>query len=182
MKIRDGFVSNSSSSSFIVAFPHKPKSVKDLKEMMFGKQEWHYVGIYGEKGSSDYPTQDIAEAVFRDIKEKATKEQIFESIRDGWFDAYLIPSLCPGRYSYSDKIIKLDWKNIEDRKKIESFQKEADDINDKRALDIAETFINSSKNQYVVVLAYGDDDGRFGSILEHSGIFDRIGHIRTSYH
>ena len=50
MKIRTGFVSNSSSSSFVVAFSHRPKSVKDLKEMMFGKQEWHYTGIYGIDG------------------------------------------------------------------------------------------------------------------------------------
>ena len=73
MKIRRGFVSNSSSSSFVIAFDHKPKSVEDLKEMMFGKQEWHYTGIYGT-GEKDITTQRIAEAVFKDIEKKATKK------------------------------------------------------------------------------------------------------------
>jgi hypothetical protein len=36
MKIRIGFVSNSSSSSFIVAFRNKPKTVEEIKKLMFG--------------------------------------------------------------------------------------------------------------------------------------------------
>ncbi len=35
MKIRNGFVSNSSSSSFVVAFPEKPKTEQELRDMMF---------------------------------------------------------------------------------------------------------------------------------------------------
>ena len=37
MKIRSGFVSNSSSSSFIVVFDEAPKSASHLKDMMFPK-------------------------------------------------------------------------------------------------------------------------------------------------
>lgn len=35
MKIRNGFVSNSSSSSFILAFPHEPVSANEIKELLF---------------------------------------------------------------------------------------------------------------------------------------------------
>jgi hypothetical protein len=35
MKIRNGFVSNSSSSSFIVALPFEPKSREDVKKTLF---------------------------------------------------------------------------------------------------------------------------------------------------
>ena len=35
MKRRTGFVSNSSSSSFIVAFPHKPVDCKEMEELLF---------------------------------------------------------------------------------------------------------------------------------------------------
>lgn len=38
MKIRNGFVSNSSSSSFILAFDHKPESESDLANMIFGEE------------------------------------------------------------------------------------------------------------------------------------------------
>jgi hypothetical protein len=39
MKQRNGFVSNSSSSSFVVVFPRKPRSQKDVFKMMFGNHE-----------------------------------------------------------------------------------------------------------------------------------------------
>jgi len=35
MKIRNGFVSNSSSSSFIVFFKKKPGTVKEIKDYLF---------------------------------------------------------------------------------------------------------------------------------------------------
>jgi hypothetical protein len=38
MKTRHGFVSNSSSSSFVVAFPYKPESFEHVYEMMFGSE------------------------------------------------------------------------------------------------------------------------------------------------
>ena len=53
MKIRAGFVRNSSSSSFIVAFPHKPEYIEDVNKMLFGKQEWHYAGYYASDDNSD---------------------------------------------------------------------------------------------------------------------------------
>ena len=37
MKVRNGFVSNSSSSSFIVIFPRAPTSADDMHELLFGK-------------------------------------------------------------------------------------------------------------------------------------------------
>ena len=65
MKIRNGFVSNSSSSSFVVAFPKKPKSFDDVYEMMF----------YGKEGSiqpftsfSEISYKKIAMRVWDDIK------------------------------------------------------------------------------------------------------------------
>ena len=180
MKIRTGFVSNSSSSSFVVSFPRKPKSIQDLKEIMFGKQEWHYVDIYGDKKCTDYSTQKIAEAIFRDIKKKTTKKQIVESIEFGYFDYYLSQELFPGHYSNWDQTMKLDYKT--DKEKIRKLWKESEKINHKRATNIAEAFIKANEKKYIVVLSYGDDNGSFEAILEHTDIFQRLNNIRTSYH
>ncbi len=180
MKVRIGFVSNSSSTSFIIAFAHKPKSVADLKEMMFGKQEWHYTGIYGsEDANKDISTQTIVAAVFKDIKRKATKKQIFESLIGGYFGPYMIPELFPGMHMSNTK--GLSYQNKEDRKEIDRIHKESDDINNARALAIAEAFRKGHDDKYITILRYHDNTA-FGSILEHSNIFERTDHIGTSYH
>jgi hypothetical protein len=180
MKIRTGFISNSSSSSFVVAFPYKPETVEDLQKMMFGKQKFHYISIYGEKGVTDYPTHSIVEQVFRDINKKATNEEVIESIEHGHFDAYIHPEICPGRYDNWDQITKLIYEK--DKEEMERLWEEEAAINHARASAIASAFIDHNKNKFIVVLEYGDEGGEFEAILEHTDIFQRIQHIRTSYH
>jgi hypothetical protein len=62
MKIRTGFVSNSSSSSFIVAFAKVPESQEELQQMLFGDDE--KFSIYGDT----FLTADVAAVVWRDLK------------------------------------------------------------------------------------------------------------------
>lgn len=180
MKIRIGFISNSSSSSFIVAFSHKPKSVEDVREMLFGKQEWHYTGHNWGDEPSDVSTQAIAQSVFNKIQKKATKKEMLDSIQNGWFDYYMFPDLFPGHYSDSEKTARLNYQNEGDRIEIDRIWKETEAINKKRATDIAEAFRGGHKDDYIVVMSFSDNDGE--EIEEHSGIFKRVDHIRTSYH
>jgi len=96
MKIRQGFVSNSSSSSFIIAFPKKPKSFDDVYDMMFDGKDGG-ISIYDRDGMS-YP--QISMEVWKDIKsgleqkEKdewqskcipASKKEIAEEISNRYF-------------------------------------------------------------------------------------------------
>jgi len=180
VKIRLGFISNSSASSFIVAFEHKPKNAEDVRQMLFGQQEWHYTGHnWGDK-PSDVSTQTIAENVFNKIKKKATKAEMLDSIQHGWFDYYMFPEMFPGHYDNSEKTHKLSYQDKDDRKEIERIWKEAEDINKNRARNIAEAFRSGHKDDYIVVMTFSDESGE--AIEEHSGIFKRVDHIRTSYH
>ncbi len=185
MKIRTGFVSNSSSSNFIVAFPRKPKSIEDTLEMMFGTQNVHYVSFYGGKNCTEVDTLEIAESVFRDIKEnkrKATKKQMIKSLTEGYFSFYEDEEMFPGNYSNHKEVFKLDINKEEDAKEMYRLFDESSKINKKRATAIVEFFMSDNQDKWVTTLAYADEDGNWGSILEHTGIFDRLEHIKTSCH
>ena len=73
MKIRLGFVSNSSSSSFIVSFHTSPESVEEVRKQMFG-----------DKSAKDIWTDEvtigsITKQVFKDIQQAgkpANKKEI----------------------------------------------------------------------------------------------------------
>lgn len=179
MKIRTGFVSNSSSSSFVVAFPHRPNDVEETKKMLFGKQEWHYVGHFGET-EEDVPTAPIAEKVFNNITRAATKQEVIESIANGWFDDYL--GILPG---YSDCMKDPEYESFKseypkDIKKIVEICEKHNKINRKRAEEIADFFIKINEDKFIVVMSFSDQDGE--EIEEHTDIFKRLEHIKTSYH
>lgn len=76
MKIRSGFVSNSSSSSFIVGFRRKPKTVEELHELLFlGKPMEETMSYYN---GDVFGLGQISNRIFKDVKKKAKKSEIIE--------------------------------------------------------------------------------------------------------
>jgi hypothetical protein len=82
MKVRECLVSNSSSSSFIVAFPNKPKSVEEVSATMhmeLGKT----IDCYDNK----VDTSTVVKTVFEDIgkNKKTTLKQIADLISQRYY-------------------------------------------------------------------------------------------------
>ncbi len=77
MKIRNGFVSNSSSSSFVVAFPKKPKSAEDVHKMMFDGKEGK-IQPYDFVDGLSY--SQIAERVWNDLKTKTKDKYSYNKV------------------------------------------------------------------------------------------------------
>jgi hypothetical protein len=80
MKVRNGFVSNSSSSSFIVGFPKEVKkfSVADMKEYLFGDEVVFHE--FTDSDSAPITTFEVAATIRKDVlsTEPFSKEQIEE--------------------------------------------------------------------------------------------------------
>lgn len=86
MKIRNGFVSNSSSSSFVVAFPKKPETVEEVKDMLFGNGYDLDEG-YDYPFDSGEPIKNICSYILNDVNnftlnEEELFEQFFERINN----------------------------------------------------------------------------------------------------
>jgi hypothetical protein len=81
MKQRKGFVSNSSSSSFILVFPQRPESSNDVYEHLFNGVEGEE-SLSHDKDSKLTHTQ-ISDIVFKDISQSGvcTRDKLIEEFR-----------------------------------------------------------------------------------------------------
>jgi len=172
MKIRQGHISNSSSSSFILALDKKPESIEEMQNVLFGSKDFYEDPYYDpdctyfSKRCAGYPTSQVAETVFDDIKNQKpmTKEQVSEEMGSGWLDG------APDYDSFKDpsKDHGVDW---------DAYQKASKEFQDKCADDL----IIEAKDKVLFVVEYSDDC-TYGSALEHGPLFDNIDAFRISKH
>lgn len=168
MKIRKGFVSNSSSSSFLVAFkPEEIKTIDTLKKTLFGENETH----------EGYDTYKITETVWNDIqKQKGTNAAKFNETILACIEVGGDPDLIMKKfYSYLNQDKDDDWEKYwEIYDVIEVMQ--SDDTRDMELLK------KNNPDDEIYTFTYADEDGEYGSMMEHSGIFEGIPHIQNSNH
>lgn len=206
MQIRQGFVSNSSSSSFLVGFKRKPKTPEELKQIMFPNDNG-YIAYYDHSMS----VHEIVQRVYNDLVSQIkplTQSQIIEEINGGYYDG------CPDFYSMSKpwretsnriadefcelfnktsskKITTMYSEEAKDHPEYSKYyerchkaiQEEYEEIRKVRK-EYAVSYYNSIKNIFkglkVYVFSYADDSGE--SLLEHGDIFMNVPHVRISHH
>src|SRR4030042_3606623 len=156
MKIKQDFVTNSSSSSFIVAFDKPVERLEEIKDKI----------MFIEK----------AERVFEDIKEQKPLrivkdcppclKKITNEVASGYFDGY--------EFDY-DSLRRLDRKDFETEKEyIHTWRKlysECEKKNKEKAKKIATEFIEKNEGKVAYFFSYSDNDSDFESEMEHGDTF-----------
>jgi hypothetical protein len=161
-KYRSGFVSNSSSSSFIVRFDSIPTSVEEVQEVLFG-DEIVYINPYPWEDVPKYwAAEQVANIVWEDMKDDPPNnaESIRESIGDYWEfsesnkDKFKLPR---GKFDWDASAIAEDKYNEK----------------------LCEQWLEGGG--YTYTFSYADDD-TLGSAMEHGTLFDRLDHKKISNH
>ena len=201
MKIRSGFVSNSSSSSFVVAFDKKPTNSYEVLEVLFpldpitGRGEGKVANPYGEGGVDALSAATIVWEQMKDQK-PMTKKQILEEIRSGYFEGYPDRDFSVDdepdqmRKEYKEKTGKdindedadPEWKKKwnaawkkrwdEENKKIDAAAKELLD----------REYSKKFKGKKCFRFSFSDNDGSVFATLEHGDTFNCLPFLRISHH
>ncbi|MFA5135247.1 MAG: hypothetical protein WC505_05715 [Patescibacteria group bacterium] len=200
MKIRTGFVSNSSSSSFIVIFPHDPTSAADVMEMMFGAEDMTRYDLSPDR---------IAQRVWQDIEWNRNDPDNAETMREQAFSGncgvddsdILFEMLGPEpdrndpRWSEWKRCRHDPWsmyvgsviravlgrrdENTSAEKQQERFDTEMSMYNAYHDKVKARLEAEIAERKYYV-FEYGDENG--DGALEHSDIFSHLPHWQISHH
>jgi len=208
VKTRKGFVSNSSSSSFIVAFEKVPDALHEVFELMFDKDE-KVIDLYDSK----YDTTTIAQIVYRDIQrimddtdptpfsERYTKEgkiiseeELAKHIATGSFDG-MPESMWNDRNRESEKLTRQarkegvdnpwtddKWKELIKKAYDKEWKEYDKQTNESAREKVAKPFWEKHRDKTLLVFEYSDNDGSLYSTMEHGDIFNKLPHIRISHH
>lgn len=174
MKIRIGFVSNSSSSSFIVEFPKRPETEKELAE---------YMGDCSVSSSEFFlSSKEVVNYVWADL----------QKIKNSKTDSILFPnhdySLGWNSYDYGNAFgdYFIDYKNEHfNTDDLENYNISETEVLEKFANHLLEIIEKNKlvqpESKFIAKFKYSDDY-TIGSALEHGDIFRNLPHERISHH
>lgn len=211
MKTRNGFVSNSSSSSFVVLLPHKPKNVEDLRDMMFPMWSWDDV-IDDEYVDKTMTIKEVVGRVFKDMIGGQNEEYKDKTISDfqharigeldgdplvglyykGWNEVYdkelAMYYDFVKKYGYNSSRDLLKWKKDELYPEYLKRQKETRKAESKwrkiRAKEFKIMYADFRKRyKYHKFQRVLEYGDRIGEyLLEHAEIFRNVPHLKASKH
>ena len=192
MKKRMGFVSNSSSSSFLIFVDKKPESAEETQKLFLGDDE-QYLDPYYDPSSSyfanrtpAYPAEEIGKYIYTDLENQKplTPEGVAEELSQGY-----LPDDNPREYyTLGDEHVKKvqgvtqpeyeSFKNEKGDIDWEAYQKERDSFSKK----VADIIVKKNEGKEIYRLTYSDEEGGQECAMEHGTLFDRVDHFTISKH
>jgi len=166
MKQRNGYVSNSSSSSFIVGFSEVPKTVEETHSLLFPRGETIVQPC--DEGMSSLR---VAEHVFNDLENSVEIPELIKTFLYRYYDPEI----------YEEKFDIVKKYRAEGLSNAECWAK-ADEAVRPKIEAVFNKFFESNKEMKFYVFEYCDEGGGVGCILEHGDIFEAVPHMCISHH
>lgn len=174
MKLRRGFVSNSSSTSFIVCLKGPPKSIDDLKSILFGdERDYQHPFESTRKKVVSWPTREIASIVFHDL-EPIDLDRAVEEVSTGYVAELESDPDIQEEHELVRAASSEEFHDI--WVKYATFYRE-------KARDYLDRFLRSrGAGRAMFLVRYSGNDGQRGAAMEYGNLFDRVPHIRINNH
>lgn len=171
MKIRNGFVSNSSSSSFVVEFTKDPTDINSLREQMGDcYPDWY--------DNWQFTIEDVINRVHKDI---LNQQELHARILEGTIEPHELEEIDD---EYSDADSELYYTLLDENPEITWDGPEMQEAGQKLFERCLKRYQNQLKdpNTWKYRFEYSDNDGSFFAALEHGNIFRNLEYTRTSHH
>lgn len=182
MKIKTSFATNSSSSSFVVAWPTKIRKLEDVQSYISNKEKANQV-----LNDSRSQKAKLIEPGNKKVIEKISKEFSYGYLEElerffrkeigghiGGFEEFKVDfakrhKVTEDEISKTQELSRLAWEDYNIGRK-------------KLCNGLAKEFCEQNEGNYLYIFKYGDEDGQFFEEMEHGGTFNNLPHIRINKH